>query len=238
MLADRVSRTFVHRVPAPDRLREVAHGPGYNLARRNDATLCNHPFGTFMTTPRLKTPPGACDCHTHIFESRFPSAKNARHIEPDALVPAYRKVQQALGLERVVIVQPQQYGRDNRCTLVIEHIGKFLDPVPPEHPGFQSLLKLVDNGRCWVKLSGAYMMSKSGPPLYADIGVLAKALVRYAPERLVWASNWPHPHAAERGNPQDVVLLDLMLDWAPEETIRNAILAANPATLYGFASAA
>ena len=77
------------------------------------------------------------------------------------------------------------------ATLVIEHIGKFLEPVPVEHPGFRSLLRLVDGGRCWVKLSGAYMMSKSGPPLYADVGVLAKALVARAPERLVWASNWP-----------------------------------------------
>ncbi len=58
-----------------------------------------------------------------------------------------------------------------RCPLVIEHIGKFLEPVPP-HPGFQSLLRLADSGRCWVKLSGAYMLSTAGPPYYPDIGVL------------------------------------------------------------------
>jgi D-galactarolactone isomerase len=121
------------------------------------------------------------------------------------------------------------------CTLVIEHVGKFLEPVPVHHPGFQSLLRLVDTGRVWVKLSGAYMMSKLGPPLYEDIGVLAKALVKRAPERMVWASNWPHPSSgASPEKPDEAVLLDLMLDWAPDTATRNRILADNPAKLYGF----
>ena len=275
-----------------------------------------------MTAPALKAPPGACDCHMHIFSSRFPLAEKARRKEPDATVPEYRAVQRRLGLERVVVVQPTAYGRDNRCTLeavaalgegargiavvdtsvtdaeldrltrggmrgvrfrmldepelpwemletmaariaafgwhiqfqmdgryfeeresllkrlpgtlVIEHIGKFLEPVPPDHPGFRSLLRLLDGGRCWVKLSGAYMMSKSGPPLYSDIGALAKALVGHAPERLVWASNWPHPMSRGGVMPDDATLLDLLLDWAPDEKIRNRILSANPASLYGF----
>lgn len=119
-------------------------------------------------------------------------------------------------------------------TLVIEHIGKFLEPVPEDHPGFRSLLRLVDAGRCWVKLSGAYMTSKSGPPLFADVGVLAKALAGRAPERLVWASNWPHPLPGRAAVPDDALLLDLLLDWAPDERVRNRILADNPAELYGF----
>jgi len=119
-------------------------------------------------------------------------------------------------------------------TLVIEHIGKFLEPVGIDHPGFRALLSLIDRGRCWVKLSGAYMLSHSGPPAYEDIGALAKALVRHAPERMVWASNWPHPLAKPDAMPDDAALLDLLLDWAPEQTIRNRILAENPAELYGF----
>ena len=119
-------------------------------------------------------------------------------------------------------------------TVVIEHIGKFLEPVPENHPGFQSLLRLVDTGRFWVKLSGAYMMSKSGPPHYEDIGLLAKALVNCAPERMVWASNWPHPLPGDAPVPDDALLLDLLLDWAPNEKTRSLILSANPGKLYGF----
>jgi predicted TIM-barrel fold metal-dependent hydrolase len=74
------------------------------------------------------------------------------------------------------------------CALIVEHIGKFFEPVGVDHLGFQALLRLIDGGRCWVKLSGAYMMSKSGPPLYEDIGVWAKALVAHAPERMLWGT--------------------------------------------------
>ena len=36
---------------------------------------------------------------------------------------------------------------------MIDHNGKFLEPVTPEHPGFRVLLRLLDTGKCWVKLS-------------------------------------------------------------------------------------
>jgi D-galactarolactone isomerase len=123
---------------------------------------------------------------------------------------------------------------DLASPIVIEHIGKFLEPVGTDHPGFVSLLRLVERGRCWVKLSGAYMLSRTGPPLYEDIGALAKALVRHAPERLVWATNWPHPLAPGGVLPDDAALLDVLLDWAPVEQVRRRILVSNPATLYGF----
>ncbi|MBL8663620.1 MAG: amidohydrolase family protein, partial [Candidatus Odyssella sp.] len=89
-------------------------------------------------------------------------------------------------------------------------------------------------GRTWVKLSAPYETSKKGPPLYADVGALAKALVEAAPDRCVWASNWPHPSVPREQRPDDADLLDLLLDWAPDETTRNRILVDNPAKLYGF----
>jgi len=85
-----------------------------------------------------------------------------------------------------------------------------------------------------VKLTGAYILSRVGPPTYADRGALAKAYVALAPERLVWGSDWPHPSAKEADKPDDAVLLDLLLDWAPDEAVRNRILVENPARLYGF----
>ena len=120
-------------------------------------------------------------------------------------------------------------------TLVIDHTGKFLEPVGTEHPGFQALQRLVDTGRCWVKLSAPYETSKSGPPAYEDVGLLARALVAQAPERMLWASNWPHfafPDPADK--PDDAMLLDVLLHWVEDETVRTRILVDNPATLYGF----
>jgi D-galactarolactone isomerase len=117
---------------------------------------------------------------------------------------------------------------------VIDHTGKYLEPVAPDHPAFAALLRLVDTGRCWVKLSAPYETSRSGAPGYEDVSRLARALVRHAPERMLWASNWPHPSAPPDAVPDDAALLDLLADWAPEAATRRRILVDNPAELYGF----
>ena len=120
------------------------------------------------------------------------------------------------------------------CPLVIDHVGKFLEPVTVDHPGFRALARLLESGLCWLKLSAPYEVSKAGPPLYPDVGAIAKAAVKIAPERMLWASNWPH--LSVKGElPDDAMLLDLLLDWVPDEKQRNAVLADNPAALYGFA---
>lgn len=117
---------------------------------------------------------------------------------------------------------------------VIDHTGKFLEPVAPDSREFRSLLKLLDTGRCWVKLSAPYETSKTGAPKYEDVGKLAKALVKHAPERMLWASNWPHPSMRKPAPPDDAALLDLLADWAPDPAVQRKILAENPAELYGF----
>jgi D-galactarolactone isomerase len=117
--------------------------------------------------------------------------------------------------------------------LQIDHTGKFIEPVSTGDPAFKALLDLVDGGRCWVKLAAPYETSRTGPPLYSDVGELAKALVAAFPERILWASNWPHP-SAQDNPPDNAMLLDLLLDWADDDTARKRILVDNPAALYGF----
>jgi D-galactarolactone isomerase len=117
---------------------------------------------------------------------------------------------------------------------VIDHIGKFLEPVEPDHPGFKSLLGLLDTSRCWLKLAAPYEWSKIGGPAYADVAKLAKILIRRAPDRMIWATNWPHAQANLFGYPDDGALMDLLLDWAPDQATIEKILARNPAELYGF----
>ena len=270
---------------------------------------------------KIKTPSGACDTHMHFYDTKIPGAPGT-FLPGDFTVAQYRELQKKLGLERVIVVQPNAYADDNTVTVnamkelgkaakgvavvkpdvkeaelkrltdagicavrimtlhgallgfdvmdavmkrvhpygwhpniqldgrelpkheaqikrlpgkfVIDHTGKFLEPVAPDHPAFRSLLNLVDTGRCWVKLSAPYETSKSGAPKYEDVGRLAKALVRHAPERMMWASNWPHPSARKPAPPDDVALLDLLADWAPDASVQKKILVDNPAELYGF----
>jgi D-galactarolactone isomerase len=274
-----------------------------------------------LALPKLQAPPGACDTHMHIYEPRFPARPEVAK-PPVAPVSAYLELRKRLGLARTIVVQPNAYGADNRCTLgaiaalcpsargvavvdtsvtdaelarltkagiravrfmmlpggpltwdileevatrvhafgwhvnlqldgrtlpermallerlpgelVVDHVGKFLEPVTTDHPGFKALLRLIAGGRTWVKLSAPYEVSKVGAPSYGDVGALAKALVKAAPERMLWASNWPHPSAKPDAMPDDANLLDLLLDWAPDAATRTKILVDNPARLYGF----
>ncbi|WP_198374119.1 amidohydrolase family protein [Neoroseomonas rubea] len=72
-----------------------------------------------VPNPSWKAPPLSCDCHFHIFGpyDRFP-LDAGRHYDPQAaLIPAYLRVAEALGIGRMVIVQPSVYGTDNACSL-------------------------------------------------------------------------------------------------------------------------
>ena len=114
----------------------------------------------------------------------------------------------------------------------IDHTGKFLEPVGIDHLGFKSLLSLLDSDKVWVKVSAPYETSKSGPPHYEDVSVLARTLVQAFPERCLWASNWPHPGRSPA--PDDLAMLDLLSEWALNDNVRRRILVDNPAELYGF----
>jgi D-galactarolactone isomerase len=118
--------------------------------------------------------------------------------------------------------------------IVIDHIGR----TPPENgvndPGFRALLRFMETGRCWVKISAPYLASIDGPPHYADAGEKVRALVSVRPDRLVWAANWPHPNHTPGNKPEEADCLDVLLEWVPDAAVRNAILADNPAKLYDF----
>lgn len=117
---------------------------------------------------------------------------------------------------------------------VIDHTAKYLEPVSTDHPAFHALLRLVDKGNCHVKLSAFYETSKSGPPYYDDVGKLARALIAHAPDRMVWASNWPHVGRTSENYPDDANQLDCLGQWTRDETVLRKILVDNPRRLYDF----
>ncbi len=119
------------------------------------------------------------------------------------------------------------------CPIVFDHLGRLPQPAGIDDPAFGIIRRLIDKGRTWVKLSGAYLDSKVGAPTYTDATKVAEAFVAAAPERLVWGSDWPHP--TESRKPDDAVLLDLLRTWAADDEARRRILVENPQALYGFA---
>ena len=121
--------------------------------------------------------------------------------------------------------------------VVLGHLGYVhTDKGGASNPGFQSLLRWLDQGRCWVKLTGPYRISAEELP-YRDVTPMAHALVAAAPQRLLWGTDWPHVMMKKR-MPNDADIADLLLDWVPDATHRKAILADNPCQLYGFTQVA
>lgn len=119
---------------------------------------------------------------------------------------------------------------------VIDHMGWQPAEKGPEAPGFRVVLDCLETGRCWVKLSGPGRFSAEEAPPHTDVIPMARALVTRAPERLLWGSDWPHPDHF-RPMPNDADLIDLLLDWVPDEATRHRILVENPAELFGFPAA-
>lgn len=271
----------------------------------------------------------ACDTHLHFYDATFPTAPAALLRPPDATVELYRDVQNALGLERVVVVQPTTYGLDNSCQLaamtqfggpddgiargvmvvddqvtddelrrltalgvrgarfhmlpggavpwemldavaariapfgwhiqlqlngrelavrhaqlaalptevVIDHVGRFMPPVDADDANVAALIALVESGRAWVKLSAPY--ESSDQPIHnrsdaaenhRDVLPLIDALVDRVPDRLLWATNWPHPGQAVA--PTSTTLRNQLHRWLPTPELRATVLTTNPDRLY------
>jgi predicted TIM-barrel fold metal-dependent hydrolase len=126
--------------------------------------------------------------------------------------------------------------------IVFDHFGGAQGSLGVQQRGFETLLKLVRAGKAYVKLSAPYR-SSTQPPDYPDVAPLAKALIAANPERMLWATDWPHP-AQIPGRKFDEVtplyhiddgrVFNLLPRWAPASTQRRTILVSNPAKLYDF----
>ena len=273
------------------------------------------------SAPAHRAPPGATDCHHHVYDGRFPLVPGAQYRPGDATADDYAAFRARIGFARSVVIQPSVYGTDNACTLdavarlgagraraiavvsgdedksdlaalgrggvvgvrlqavgpsrgnvarlerlaarvdemgwhlqlhldpdllvdaaprlqalpvtmVLDHFGRIPHPDGAAHPTFAVAAGLVERGRTWVKLSAGYHFSRSGPPGYADVGALTRAFLRLAPERMLWATDWPHPTEAVK--PDISVLLDRFVEWAGDDATARRVLVDNPATLYGF----
>lgn len=115
--------------------------------------------------------------------------------------------------------------------LMIDHLGAVA-PSDATGTGHAAILRLLAKGNTWLKLSGAYISSVSGPN-YHDLDGIAESYVRAASDRMVWGSDWPHRGQTGR-LPNDAALLDLLSCWAPDESIQHRILVDTPRRFYGF----
>lgn len=128
--------------------------------------------------------------------------------------------------------------------VVFDHFGGAQASLGIQQAGFAALLNLVRTGNAYVKISAPYLSSTQAPD-YPDVVPFAKALVAANPERLLWATNWPHPDSlrvpgrkatdiAPFRRIDDGRVFNQLAVWVPDPAQRKTILVENPARLYGF----
>jgi predicted TIM-barrel fold metal-dependent hydrolase len=281
-------------------------------------------FDPAPKAPARRAPDRACDCHMHVFgpAAKYPWSAARGYTPPEALLRDYARLQERLGLERTVVVQPSVYGTDNACTrdavlalgadgrgiavlpaeveeatlrsldadgfcgsrfnlvskggesfdgierlarklaplgwhlqffidrdtlfenagrlarlpveVVIDHFGSADPDRNADQPAMRALLRLLDGGRAWVKISGCYRVDHGSAP-WPAAAPFAERLLGEAPERVVWGTDWPHP-MVDGPMPNDGDLLDALWAWCGgDERLYRRVLVENPARLYGFA---
>ncbi|RAR55368.1 putative TIM-barrel fold metal-dependent hydrolase [Paraburkholderia unamae] len=134
-------------------------------------------------------------------------------------------------------------------SVILDHFaGVRVARQPEQQDAFDTVLQLVKDGNVYVKLSAPYRASAQGPD-FADIAPFAQQLISARPDRMLWASDWPHTGSAshrdgdltrvEPFRKEDAGrALNNVLSWAETNSVRQQILVDNPARLYGFAAQA
>ena len=115
---------------------------------------------------------------------------------------------------------------------VYGHLGYMQTGQGLAAPGFLALLRLMQSGKAWVKLSGPYRISAQPLP-HADTNAYAHALLAAAPRQVIWGTDWPHV-MVKTPMPNDGDLCDMLAGWIPDAALRKQVLVDNPARLYGF----
>jgi predicted TIM-barrel fold metal-dependent hydrolase len=120
-----------------------------------------------------------------------------------------------------------------RSPISIGHFAYMPASEGVDYPPFQALLGLISEGNTWIKLSGPNRLGVGDLPPWDAVVPLAHALIETNPDRMMWASDWPHPNKFAV-QPNDADLIEQLELWAPDPDVRRKILVDNPVAFYGF----
>ena len=118
--------------------------------------------------------------------------------------------------------------------VIIDHFGMIIKRDGINQSALAALLDLALEPHIWVKFATPDRMLARGAR-YEHIVSVAHALVERAQDRIIWGTDWPHPYVYDHGKmPNDGDLMNMLLDFVPNESIRKKILVDNPSRLFGF----
>lgn len=120
-----------------------------------------------------------------------------------------------------------------RRVVVLDHFAHNSAQDGVDSAANRKLFEMLDTGRVWLKISGPMRVSPQEHP-YPAVTPVARALIRHAPERILWGTDWPHTNLWDKTMPDDGDLVDLLSDWMPDAATLERVLVTNPTALYDF----
>lgn len=120
--------------------------------------------------------------------------------------------------------------------VVVDHLGNhaWSPDGGVDQRGVRMLVDALSTGHVWMKLSAPYRADPRGAP-WPSLAPFVQAFVDAAPDRLLWASDWPHVGLwDDAAMPASGSLLDWLYGVVDDDAMRRRILVDNPAALYGF----
>jgi predicted TIM-barrel fold metal-dependent hydrolase len=116
--------------------------------------------------------------------------------------------------------------------IVLDHMGMPDVTRGVDDPSFRQIVDAAAEGAVWVKLSICRVSQGGGA--CNDAEPFHRALVAAAPDRMLWASDWPFIRM-DNGGPDVGMLLDRFAAWLDgDSALRQRILVDNPGKLFGF----
>ncbi|KAM0077256.1 hypothetical protein ACKRZS_010560 [Fusarium odoratissimum] len=146
-----------------------------------------------------------------------------------------------------------------RIEIIADHVGGLLglsklgsgdagDDAALSQPGFESLLHLAQHRRVWIKISGLYRASSRVEYGYDDLESIMRRLFKEVPDRLIWASDWPHTGEGEARAKKDATkrlaeieqfrtidnfgILQSLRYWAGSDDAWRKMMVKNPRKLF------
>lgn len=124
-------------------------------------------------------------------------------------------------------------------TVVVDHMGRPDVSKPVDGEEFNLFVRLMqEHPNIWSKLSCPERLSKTGPAAlhgeqqaYQDVVPFARRLMQEFPDRVLFGTDWPHPNLKDH-MPDDGLLVDYVVQIAPNQDEQQALLVDNPMRLY------
>jgi len=121
--------------------------------------------------------------------------------------------------------------------VLLDHMGRPNPAAGQDDPSLKKVIELLKRGNFWVMLSLVEKISKAGKSPdgrhWDDVIPIIRALIEAAPDRVIWASDWPHPVSTTQP-PNEADLVELLYRATHDDAERKRILVDNPARLFGF----